>query len=975
MEPRVGYLKLSFFVGVWLLHLLPFSSTQSIAYGSDAPKALMAFQDGTLEMDDRGLTFSYIPFLTTPAAWSPALPQYYGQPVEPVRPLQGLGGSLSIGILDNDNKLKPFEPVIGEEAASSWRVTFRDEESSLVANAFTLPNQKGVSFEVEEVDLGGGSRNLGIDITAPSHRLLWASPGKKERHDWGQPQWEWDENLRCLIQGYSTPVDATRSMITGLWFSKEISPEASIEDDPEGIEASRILVTLNLKESNTFRFGFLHADNLAALKSMVEDVRKFSSAKSDDKWSAWLAECSERIASHLISESTGTLKISDADRVILNDKLVETRQLFLSNGMVLSRPMAQGELPYSLKKQGIALHYWKKLGLDFPFAEGWRDLVRFHPAIERTIPIKPFRGDNIRSVLRSRPIVITAPDPEDPPTKDAFDVLLGYIINGGQVTLVDGYSGFMGKEGWWTEAGATDPADYALRVLGVPVDFESRKVLDSEGLSDDRNTFSLGMDPVEVHTIAEEHGALRFSVNGPGVLLVAAKDESDPAGIVLKSGQIGGSDFEVLTPSEDKILAASHQPELAWTLEGLPSGRRLRGEGFVVYQLPSDASVTCELDVEGDVALFVGKEVPPSEHILLKKVVQAWFHRALLTLPVSRSAHPVVYDGTYTCRIFDVTGTEVAPILFHQIGRGSLAWVGLPVDYVRLGSDGGTDAQKSLRADPCYDLIRMTLAVHDPRQAGGQQAGTTPSSVWTDRLNSRNSEAPNPESLFYAWQSIHQMGPNAGNPSFWVWAFSHFIESLRSNDWDWDWESVNGTELYAVPGNEREQVDLYLQAFRYAVYRDVEGAAANLGRSWHREHTTKIADRMEADLSEYLKLDSPNPWVARQVESGTLTQEIPIDEVYEETALAVALLEGDRFPGGESSRQKYLNLLLNNKPENPDSRTAAMLSVLDRIGGNAYGAQILSSTSDMSHGSVEISDWVPALYGLCLDSISADQKK
>ncbi|MCA9435458.1 MAG: hypothetical protein KC978_06710, partial [Candidatus Omnitrophica bacterium] len=748
---------------------------------SQPTESVLSFQDGSLSASGDSFDFAYFPFLSTLPVWAPALPQYYGQPVEPVRPLPGLGGPLRIGFNGVDGGLEPLHLKRVETSSEPWQFQLVSASSDTVILAHTSPDRRGVTFDVEGNDLK--SRAISFEITASPQDLTWCKPGKKERQDWGTPSWEWDSDLNTVIQTYSSPLDATRSMTTGLWFSKDVQPKVNIEADPTGVEDARIRIDLVKIPNGFFRFGFVHADNEVSLKGAVEEARLTESEKSNGAWSEWLDACHEQIARAMVVQTSREFRPSEEDKALLDRELVQARQLFLSNGMVLNRPMTGGELPYSLKKQGIALKFWRDLGLEYPFREQWRDLVRFHPAIERTIPITPFSGDGIREVLQSSPIVVTAPDPEDPPTKAAFDILLGYVIDGGNVTLVDGYSGFQDKKGWWTDAGAADPADYALRVLGAPIDYDSRKVLDEEGMAPDRNTFSLGMSPVDSTSASDEKDKTRVTVGGEGFLFICAKNSSDPEGLILRGGKIGEKEFRSLTASEEEILAASHQPELAWSAKGEPVGRRLRGEGFAVYRLPSDSSVTCELDVTGDPAFYVGSSTPETDNLLLKKVVQAWYHRALLTFPVSRSAHPVVYDGTYTCRVFDVTGTEVSPVLFHKVGRGSFAWVGLPADYLRLGSDRGTDLQTNLREDPGYDLIRMTLALHDPRQAGAQQAGATPRWAWTDQLNVRGEKDPDPETIFYAWESIRQLGAGAGNSTFWGWALTAFTKALRDGQW------------------------------------------------------------------------------------------------------------------------------------------------------------------------------------------------
>lgn len=923
---------------------------------AEGSRGLWPFQDGTLLVEKGEFSFPYLPFLSILPAWAPALPQYKGQPVEPVRPLPGLGGKLTIGLGEKGGTFTPFAAKILEQTPCSGVLELSATEATLRLNLATGLGEKGVQFELHNP--AGTLPKLGLSISGSSHRLIWAKPHRKDRHDWGTPRWEWVEASRCLLQTYSNPVDASHSMTTGLWFGEGARITADITVDPQGIDPPRIDLWIDPGQSGSLRFGFLHADSQPSFNASVSLPRE-----GVESWKSWAEESRQAAARAVQTRASAELRLEDPDAQTLNDGLIRIRQLFLSNGMILQSPLLPGHFPYSLKDQSIALSYWRKLGLDYPDAPRWRDLVTDNPAMERTIPIHPFRKDGLRDLMRSGGILVAAPDPSDPPTKEEFDVLLGYIIDGGRVTLVDGFSGFEGKTGWWTDAGAVDPADYALRLLSVPVDYSSRRRLDEEGLSPRRNVYSLGMTRLD--STRNPEGRSAITTPKGGFLFVCAEDEDDRKGVRLVGGSIGGRLFQALTASEDEILSASSQPETAWDQTGGPAGRLLRGESFVLYQLPENGTTECEFQCEGEAAFYWTAERPMTEHTLLKKVVQSWYHRVLLTLPVPRAAHPVVYSGTYTCRVFDVTGTEVSPILFHQLGRGSFAWVGLPVESIRLGSDRGTDAQHSLRNDPGYDLIRMTLALHDNRQAGGQQAGATPRFGWTDRLNVRGDFPPAPDGMIHAWESIRQMGAGAGNRTFWGWVFTHFTNALRSPGWNW--ERMENSPLFAVPDGDRWKIDLYQLAAVHALYRDIEGSAGNLDRTWQNENAKRKADGIEREAIECLRLNSEDPLLARWVVEGTYESAAPFESSFDNALLAVSLFEGSRFPGGEPIRGRIVNRLLQSVPAQIPLQSSALLAVLDK-GQRTQRLEEIFSAQPLAEGrESNPSLLAPALYALILD--------
>lgn len=928
---------------------------------AEASRGLWPIQDGTLVLENGEFSFPYLPFLSVLPAWAPALPQYEGQPVEPVRPLPGLGGRLAIGLGERGGTFTAFAAKILEQTPYSGLIELSAPEATLRMNLATGLGEKGVQFELHNP--AGMLPKLGLRISGSAHRLIWAKPHRKDRHDWGDPRWEWDEASRSLLQTYSNPVDASHSLTTGLWFGEGARITADISMDPRGVDPPDIQLWIDPAQSGTLRFGFLHADDLPSFAASAAEAEASSLSAGVESWRSWAEESRQAAARAVQVRASTELSLDDKDARTLSDGLIRIRQLFLSNGMVLQSPLLPGEFSYSLKDQSVALSYWRRLGLDYPDAPRWRDLVKDHPAMERTIPIHSFRQGGVGDLMRSGGILVAAPDPNDPPTKEEFDILLGYIIDGGLVTLVDGFSGFEGKTGWWTEAGAADPADYALRLLGVPVDYGSRQRLDEEGLSSHQNVYALGMTRLESTRDAE--GRVAVAAPKGGFLFVCAADEEDPIGVPFAGGRIGEKTFRALTASEDEILSASSQPETAWDDTGKPAGRLLRGESFLLCQLPETGTTECEFQCEGEAAFYWTADPPLIEHTLLKKVVQSWYHRVLLTLPVPRASHPVVYNGTYTCRVYDVTGTEVSPVLFHQLGRGSFAWVGLPVESIRLGSDRGTDAQHSLRDDPGYDLVRMTLALHDNRQAGGQQAGATPRFVWTDRLNVRGESPPPPDLMIHAWESIRQMGAVAGNRTFWGWVFTHFTNALRSPSWNW--ERMENSPLFAVPDGDQWKIDLHQLAAVHALYRDIEGSAGNLEKTWQNENAKRRADGIEREAIECLRLNSEDPLLARWVVEGTYESAAPFESSFEDALLAVSLFEGSRFPGGEPIRGRIVDRLLQSVPAQVPLQSSALLAVLDRGQRAQRLEEVFSAQLSAPGGEANPGLLAPALYALVLD--------
>jgi hypothetical protein len=188
--------------------------------------------------------------------------------------------------------------------------------------------------------------------------------------------------------------------------------------------------------------------------------------------------------------------------------------------------MTLSEYPLSVRDQGIGLNHWRQLGLEIPNLEKWRDLARYNLVSERSLPIETIAGEQTDRLFGAGTALVVSPDPDIPPTKRMMDILLGYAISGGNVTLVDGVSGFKEREGWWKAEGFRDPADYALQSIGVEHVPASRKVLDEEGLDEGVNTFCLGTK-VSLEGRSETPAPARTTVPGNGFILISAQRDAD----------------------------------------------------------------------------------------------------------------------------------------------------------------------------------------------------------------------------------------------------------------------------------------------------------------------------------------------------------------------------------------------------------------------------------------------------------------
>jgi len=205
-----------------------------------------------------------------------------------------------------------------------------------------------------------------------------------------------------------------------------------------------------------------------------------------------------------------------------------------------------------------------------------------------------------------------------------------------------------------------------------------------------------------------------------------------------------------------------------------------------------------------------------------------------------------------------VTGTEVSPVLFRKVGRGSFVWIGLPRDYLLLGGDTGTDRQNSLRKDPTYDLVRITLALHDQERGGGQQAGSPPMRGWTAGWSRSTPEGPRTDLALFAWTPTRFLNGRAGSQEYWSWAMDCFTQALEKPERDGARMEI-GSLVTREWGEGEESVDLYSNACRYALYADMAAQANREGLAWRRNQTEKRAEAIANDLLAILDLGSATP--------------------------------------------------------------------------------------------------------------------
>ena len=943
------------------------------------------FRDGSVTLRDNGgaieFAFPYVPFLEISPSWTPAYPKPWGQQAEAVRPLAGLGGRMRIGIVRDDGEFVPFQKnhlrwIRQTPYSAACRVELPEATGTL---EWTVPlDLKGSIFRYSNT--GEAPRELRFEVGGFPQRTIWATPGKKQRHDWGESRWDWDRDGGCLVHTYSTPIDATHCPVTVLWFGKGVSVTTSDLSASESSAGRGIQLDLEASSGSPIVFGFLHEDNIESQGKSVAHLQKEGDlfAQSDADWKTWTQERAKTINSKFQKEilptdaAEGT--VPSATERLMADNLVFTRLLFLSNGGVLSRPMTLGSFPLSVRDQGVALNHWRSLGIEFPLLERWRDLAQYNPCAERSLPIRVFSGDRVRDLFGKGRILLASPDPKNPPGKESFDLLLGYVIAGGNLTLVDGVHGFEGKKGWWTEAGCTDPADYAIRLLGVPIDSASREILDEESLAHDVNTFCADSRLLK-EGASEDFEKQRFEAPAGGYLLVYPKTSDSANQVRLRTGRIGKEEFLPFTVAEEKILSASYAPRVSFDAEGIPSGRLLEGESFAAYRLPNDASpVSCQLELSGSWCISWREDLPEMDHILVKKAYQSWFMKELIRVPISRLAHPVVYGATWSCRVFDVTPTETSPVLYHSIGKGTFVWVGLPKDYLLLGSDTGTDRQNWLRNDLSYDLLRMTLSLHDSKRAGGQQASEPPACSWGEGYSQQLEDRFEPDLLYYAWLPTQILGPHGGGNALSRWALPTFKKALEKPLRDGD--SLSPGPAFMTNGPEgKPYLSLYHNACLYAMHKNMAGITKSKGLTWWSRTTEASAAKMESQLVDLFALVGPSPMVGRAVANGTATEEIPISQLYPEAVLAVSEIPAGSFPGGAAAAQRILSSLVTKADDIQDPRSLALLAaktpdgrdrILRRILPRDTGGDLFCPIGNGKH-SFDLATAVPALHALALE--------
>jgi hypothetical protein len=943
------------------------------------------FRDGSVTIRDNGgaveFAFSFVPFLGISPAWTPAYPKPWGHQAEAVRPLAGLGGKMRIGIAPESGEFVPFQTkdldwTRRTPYSAACRVNLPDGSGTL---EWTVPpDLKGSVFRYSET--GGATCALRFEIDGFPQRTIWATPGKKQRYDWGESRWELDRDGGFLTHTYATPIDATHSPATALWFGKGVNVTSSDLSASESSTWKGVHLSLEASPGGPIAFGFLHEDSLASLQKSVARLQEGGDvfAQSDADWRTWIREQAKSINSKFRKEilptdaTVGTV-LSATER-LMADNLVFTRLLFLSNGGVLSRPMTLDSFPLSVRDQGVALNHWRSLGIEFPYLGRWRDLARYNPCSERSLPIRVFSGDRVRDLFGKGKILLASPDPENPPEKESFDLLLGYVIAGGNLTLVDGVHGFEGTKGWWTEAGCRDPADYAIRVLGVPVDSASRAILDAETLARDMNTFCADSRLLK-EGASKDFERHRFEAPSGGYLLLYPKISDSTSQVRLRTGRIGKEEFLPFTAAEDEVLAASHAPRVSFDSEGIPAGRLLQGESFAAYRLPGDATtVSCELELMGSWCVAWSENLPKTDHVLVKKAYQAWFMKELLEVPVSRLAHPVVYGATWSCRVFDVTPTETSPVLYHSIGKGTFVWVGLPKDYLLLGSDTGTDRQNWLRNDLSYDLLRMTLALHDSKRAGAQQASEPPACTWGEGWSQHLDDRYKPDLLYYAWLPTQILGPHGSGNALSSWALPTFRKSLEKPLRDGD--SLSPGPAFVTSGQGgKPYLSLYSNACVYAIYKDMADFTKRKGLTWWSRTTESNAAKLERQLVDLFALESPSPMVGRAVAGGTAAEELPISQLFPEAVLAISEIPAGCFPGGATATQRILSSLAANADDSKDTRSLALLATKTADGRGRVLRRILPrDTGGVSflpigneERSFDLATAVPALHALALE--------
>ncbi len=928
------------------------------------------FQDGSLVLtqDDEGavLSFPYLPFLTITPAWIPAYPRLYQQPVESVMPLSGLQGKMTLH-LTGTNTLSHLQVLSRSPYSAEAVIRNGSAEAQL---SWVCPLGKpGVFFECAH--LLPHDATLEIRLRCFPGKTLWATPGKKLKRDWGVSSWEWQTGERCLLQTYGNPVDATHSPITALWIG-ENTPEWKgplplyQADDPQLLQ-----IRIPIGKGGKVRFGFVHADNRGLLESQLAEIRDpaMSVPRLREKWETWLTMAAQSIKA---KTGVGLESLTPEQRRVVDNNLLVTRGLFLSNGAVLTEPMRPDSFPVSIAEQGVALNHWRQLGLEYPFLQEQAELSRYNRVHQRSISIPLFRSGGLEEALGQGRIILTSPDPQSPPDKASFDTVLGYVISGGHLTLVDGVEGFRGKEGWWKEAGTADLADYAIRMMGVPVDSASRRTLDEEGLSPTVNTFLAGATSLTQGASTAPQTVTVHLPKPGGYVLVCPASSEDQTGVRILSGRIGGDRFRPFSAEEESFQAGGYAPRVVSDRYGETIGCELIGEGFRAYRIPATVTGPVEFSLSGSWNLSWSGSLPATHLFLRKKAFQSWFSRELMQVPVSRLCHPVVYSGTYTCRVFDVSGTEESPFLFTRVGRGTFVWLGLPREYLLLGSDTGSDLQFSLRNDPTYDMVRLTFAFHDPKRAGTERTSRPPLSGWGTGWSQSPTLVPEPFHAFFAWKPIETVGMATQVMNGWV--EDTFMGTL-------EFPKVEGLSVPGSPlitrelGEGRQILDLPDNAFRHALYKRMEHTSKITGRAWLEEDSRRKANLINSSLPLLLEGFGEGMVCARTIVNGSPGTAIPVSALLPCAAWAATEINPADFPGQATAQAHLLNTLVKDPAITGNPQALAVIAARDGNYREQFLGKLLSQHTDPKLGLIgregkifDLATAVPVIHAMILNA-------
>ena len=957
-------------LNLWATLLLVIAHSQGFSQTNEGGnQETWSFQDGCLVLtqDAEGavLSFPYIPFLAMPPAWIPAYPRLYQQPVEPVMPLSGLQGKITLH-LTGTNTLSQLQVLSRSPYSAEAVIRNGSPEAQL---SWICPLEKpGVFFECAH--LLPHDATLEIRLSCFRGKNLWATPGKKLKRDWGFPSWEWKTVERCLLQTCGNPVDATHSPMTALWIG-ENTPEWKgplpfyQADDPQLLH-----IRVPIEKGGKVRFGFVHADNRDLLESRLAEIRDpaMSLPRFREEWETWLTKASQSIKT---KTGVGLESLTPEQKRVVDNNLLVTRGLFLSNGAVLTEPMRPDSFPVSIAEQGVALNHWRQLGLEYPFLQEQAELSRHNRVHQRSISIPVLRSGGLEEALGQGRIILTSPDPQSPPDKSTFDTILGYVISGGHLTLVDGVKGFRGKEGWWKEAGAADLADYAIRMMGVPVDFTSRRTLDEEGLSPTVNTFLAGTTPLTQGTSPTPQ-TVTVQLPKPGGYVCLCPSAEDQAGIRILSGRIGGDSFRPFSAEEERFLAGGYAPRVFSDRYGETIGCELIGEGFRAYRIPSTVTGPVEFSLSGSWNLSWSDSLPATHLFLRKKAFQSWYSRELMQVPVSRLCHPVIYSGTYTCRVFDVSGTEESPFLFTRVGRGTFVWLGLPRDYLLLGSDTGSDLQFSLRNDPTYDMVRLTFAFHDPKRAGAERTSRPPLSGWGMGWSQSSTPVPEPFHAFFAWKPVETVGMATQVMNGWV--EDAFMDTL-------EFPRVEGLSVPGYPlitrelENGHQILDLPDNAFRHALYKRLEHTSKVTGRAWLEEDARRKANSIASSLPLLLEGFGEGMVCARTIVDGLPGAAIPASALLPRAAWAATEISPADFPGQATAQAHLLNTLLKDPVVTGNPQALAVIATRDGSHREQFLGQLLAQHTDPKLGLIgregkrfDLATAIPAVRALILSA-------